>query len=129
MSLVQFNIKRIRYGEKRFQSILHVRRNLRISSIVSYFSILPSVIFQVCLLSNKGSFFEDMWYFPERIPVRITCSSRHTILSYYLELKRENTSRDRKNIVRNMEVFEIWKFELWKVTYKSLLGNFTIPEK
>ena len=32
----------------------------------------------------------------ERIPVRIRCSSRHTILSYCFELKRENTSRDRK---------------------------------
>ena len=40
----------------------------------------------------------------ERIPVRIRCSSRHTILSYCFELKRENTSRDRKIS------FEIWRY-------------------
>ena len=34
-----------------------------------------------------------------------------------------------KNIVRNMEVFEIWRFKLWEVTYNSLLGIFTLPEK
>ena len=39
----------------------------------------------------------------ERIPVRIRCSSRHTILSYCFELKRENTSRDRKISV------DIWR--------------------
>ena len=27
-------------------------------------------------------------------------------------------------IVRNMEVFEIWMFHLWVVTYKSLLRGF-----
>ena len=26
--------------------------------------------------------------------------------------------------LRNMEVFKIWRLELWKVTYKSLLNNF-----
>ena len=57
----------------------------------------------------------------ERIPVRTTCNSRHTILSYYFELKRENTSRDGKIS------FEIWRFELWEVTYNSLLGIYTIP--
>ena len=28
-----------------------------------------------------------------------------------------------EKIVRNMEVFEIWRFELWEVTYKNLLRN------
>ena len=57
LSLIQFNIQKIRYAEKRFRSIFHVRRNLRISSTVSYFNILLSTIFQVCLLSNKEFFF------------------------------------------------------------------------
>ena len=74
-----------KYGENRFRSIFHIRRNIRISSTVSYFNILLSVIFQLCLLSNKESFFQDMRCFStsERIPVRITCNSRHTLL-YYL---------------------------------------------
>ena len=46
----------------------------------------------------------------ERIPARITCNSRHAILAYCSELKRENTSRDRKIS------FEIWRFELLEVT-------------
>ena len=89
LSLIQFNTQKIRYAEKRFRSIFHVRRNLRISSTVSYFNILLSTIFQVCLLSNKEFFFQDMRYFStsERTPVRITCNSRHTILSYYFELR------------------------------------------
>ena len=49
-----------KYGENRFRSIFHIRRNLRISSTVSYFNSLLSVIFQLCLLSNKESFFQDM---------------------------------------------------------------------
>ena len=123
--LSQFNIQKIRYGEKGFRSIFHVRRNLRISSTVSYFNILLSTIFQVYLLSNKECFSRicDISGTSERILVRITCNSRQTILSCCFELKRENTSRDRKIS------FEIWRFELWEVTYKSLLGIFTIPEK
>ena len=101
MSLIQFNIQKIRYGEKRFRSIFHVRRNLRVSSTVSYFNILPSVIFQVCFLSNKESFFQDMRY--------LGTTERHAILSYCFELKRENTSRAEKyrseyGVVQNMEV-------------------------
>ena len=59
LSLIQFNIQKIRYSEKGFRSIFHVRRNLRISSTVSYFNILLSTIFQVYLLSNK-LFFQGM---------------------------------------------------------------------
>ena len=104
--LIQFNIQKIRYGEKGFRSIFHVRRNLRISSTVSYFNILQSTIFQVCLLSNKECFSRicDISGTSERILVRITCNSRQTILSCCFELKRENTSRDRKIS------FEIWRY-------------------
>ena len=104
--LSQFNIQKIRYGEKGFRSIFHVRRNLRISSTVSYFNILLSTIFQVYLLSNKECFSRicDISGTSERILVRITCNSRQTILSCCFELKRENTSRDRKIS------FEIWRY-------------------
>ena len=63
LSLIQFNIQKIRYGEERFRSNIHVRRNLRISCNISHFNIFLSIIFQVCLLSNKESFFKDMRYF------------------------------------------------------------------
>ena len=103
--MIQLNIQKIRYGEKRFRSIFHVRRNLRISSTVSYFNILLLIIFQVCFLSNKESFSRicNISGTSERIPVRITCNSRHNITCYCFELKRENTSRDRKIS------FEVWR--------------------
>ena len=63
LSLIQFNIQKIRYGEERFRSNIHVRRDLRISCNISHFNIFLSIIFQVCLLSNKESFFKDMRYF------------------------------------------------------------------
>ena len=33
-------------------------------------------------------------------------------------------SRGQKKIVRNMELFEIWRFELGEVNYESLIRNF-----
>ena len=107
------NIEKISYGEKIFRSIFYIQRNIHISSTISYYNILLSIFCQLCLLSNKESFFQDMRYFRylrkepvERIPVRITYNSRHIILSYCSEIKQENTSRD------NKISFEIWR--CWK---------------
>ena len=63
------------------------------------------------------------------IPVRITCNSGHTILSYCFEIKRENTSGDRKIS------FEKWRCSKYvgsnygKSFIRVLLGIFNMPGK
>ena len=59
--------------------------------LISCYQLFSNYVYHA--IKNLFSRIYDISSSSEMISIRITCNTRHTILSYCFELKRENTSR------------------------------------